>query len=126
MEEVSATDAARGFSAMLDAVRTLRETFVVTRGGALARLILDTTVLVAAQRDRKRLHGPVADDQHDRARRPRSGASTRRAPPHVRSTGRPREAHDLIIAATAKATSRIVVSADATAFTDPPEVPHRP
>lgn len=33
MKEISATDAARGFSAMLDAVEHDGETFVVTRGG---------------------------------------------------------------------------------------------
>jgi tRNA(fMet)-specific endonuclease VapC len=41
---------------------------------------------------------------------------------HVRRQGRPRGAHDLIIAATAKAASRTVVSADAAAFTDLPGV----
>ena len=45
---------------------------------------------------------------------------------HTRSPGRPRGAHDLIIAATARSTTRIVVSADATAFTDLPNVAHRP
>ena len=41
---------------------------------------------------------------------------------HVRRTGRSRGAHDLIIAATAAACDRIVVSADATAFADLPGV----
>lgn len=42
---------------------------------------------------------------------------------HVRRTGRPRGAHDLIIAATAQATDRLLVSTDAQAgFTDLPEV----
>jgi len=40
----------------------------------------------------------------------------------VRSQGRPRGAHDLIIAATAKASTRTVVSADPTAFIDLPGV----
>ena len=40
----------------------------------------------------------------------------------VRTQGRPRGAHDLIIAATAKAFDLIVVSADAAAFTDLPGV----
>ena len=47
---------------------------------------------------------------------------------HVRHQGRPRRAHDLIIAATARTASRKVVSADATAFADLPGVqvhPHR-
>jgi tRNA(fMet)-specific endonuclease VapC len=38
----------------------------------------------------------------------------------VRRQGRPRGAHDLVIAATALASSREVVSADATAFVDLP------
>jgi len=40
----------------------------------------------------------------------------------VRSQGKPRGAHDLIIAATAKAFDRTVVSADRTAFRDLPGV----
>lgn len=44
----------------------------------------------------------------------------------VRRQGKPRGAHDLLIAATAKASRRAVVTADATAFTDLPglEVHH--
>jgi len=41
---------------------------------------------------------------------------------HVRSQGRPRGAHDLIIAATARAAARTVVSADTSAFADLPGV----
>jgi tRNA(fMet)-specific endonuclease VapC len=40
----------------------------------------------------------------------------------VRRQGRPRGAHDLVIAATARATRRTVVSADKTAFADLPGV----
>ncbi len=40
----------------------------------------------------------------------------------VRRQGRPRGAHDLIVAATAKATRREVVSADSTAYRDLPGV----
>lgn len=40
----------------------------------------------------------------------------------VRGQGRPRGAHDLLIAATARATGRRIVTADRTAFTDLPEV----
>jgi tRNA(fMet)-specific endonuclease VapC len=40
----------------------------------------------------------------------------------VRRQGLPRGAHDLIIAATAKAANRLVVTADATAFENLPEV----
>lgn len=41
---------------------------------------------------------------------------------HVRRQGRPRGAHDLIIAATARAASRSIVSADESAFADLPGV----
>lgn len=44
----------------------------------------------------------------------------------VRTQGRPRGAHDLVIAATAMAFGRIVVTADAAAFTDLPDVEVRP
>ncbi len=40
----------------------------------------------------------------------------------VREAGRPRGAHDLLIAATARATDRTVVTADGSAFTDLPGV----
>jgi tRNA(fMet)-specific endonuclease VapC len=43
----------------------------------------------------------------------------------VRRQGLPRGAHDLIIAATAKASSRTVVTADTGAFKDLPDVPVR-
>jgi len=46
----------------------------------------------------------------------------------VRRRGRPRGAHDLVIAATAVASDRVVVTADAGAFDDLPDVmvqPHR-
>jgi predicted nucleic acid-binding protein len=41
---------------------------------------------------------------------------------HVRSQGRPRGAHDLVIAATASMAGRTVVSADTSAFADLPGV----
>jgi tRNA(fMet)-specific endonuclease VapC len=41
---------------------------------------------------------------------------------YARRTGRPRGAHDLLIAATAQARARIVVSADASGFDDLPQV----
>lgn len=41
---------------------------------------------------------------------------------HVRASGHPRGAHDLIIAATARAATRTVVSADRSAFADLPGV----
>lgn len=40
----------------------------------------------------------------------------------VRRQGRPRGAHDLIIAATARSTGRVVVTADSGAFSDLPDV----
>jgi tRNA(fMet)-specific endonuclease VapC len=44
---------------------------------------------------------------------------------HVRRSGRPRRAHDLLIAATARARDRMVVTADAAGFADLPGVPVR-
>lgn len=44
---------------------------------------------------------------------------------HTRQTGRLRGAHDLIIAATARARGREVLSADTGGFEDLPEVPFR-
>jgi predicted nucleic acid-binding protein len=40
----------------------------------------------------------------------------------VRRAGRPRGAHDLIIAATARATGRMVLTGDGSAFADLPDV----
>jgi tRNA(fMet)-specific endonuclease VapC len=45
---------------------------------------------------------------------------------HARRTGRPRGAHDLQIAATARATGRLLVTTDHAAFDDLPGVNHRP
>jgi tRNA(fMet)-specific endonuclease VapC len=44
---------------------------------------------------------------------------------HTRSTGRPRGAHDLLIAATARAQQRTVITADSTGFADLPGVTTR-
>lgn len=44
---------------------------------------------------------------------------------HARRSGRPRGAHDLQIAATARATGRILLTTDRTAFDDLPGVDHR-
>jgi tRNA(fMet)-specific endonuclease VapC len=44
---------------------------------------------------------------------------------HARRSGRPRGAHDLLIAATAGATGRIVLTTDRGAFDDLPGVAHR-
>lgn len=45
---------------------------------------------------------------------------------HVRRQGKPRGAHDLVIAATARTAGRTVVTADARAFADLPGVPLLP
>jgi len=44
---------------------------------------------------------------------------------HARRSGRPRGAHDLQVAATARATGRILVTTDRNAFDDLPGVHHR-
>jgi tRNA(fMet)-specific endonuclease VapC len=44
---------------------------------------------------------------------------------HARRSGRPRGAHDLQIAATARATGRTLLTTDRTAFDDLPDVRHR-
>ena len=126
----------------------------------MARLILDSEVLIATERTGKHLNGMI-DDGDDVAIAAISAAelltgvnlagatlrdkraafvrsvldtipievydlSVARAHAdllaHVRRAGRPRGAHDLIIAATAVATDRIVVSADHDAFADLPGV----
>jgi len=129
----------------------------------VARLILDSTVIIAAERSVKVLNQLISDDDDvaiaavtaaemlvgvelaDDARRASRTAFVRsvlntipveeydldvaraHAPllAHTRRTGRPRGAHDLIIAATAIARERIVVSADVTAFHDLPGVAFR-
>ncbi len=126
----------------------------------MARLILDSEVLIATERAGKYLNGVIADDDDvaiaaisaaelltgvalaDDAHRDKRTAFVRsvldtipievydlsvaRAHAHllahVRRAGRPRGAHDLIIAATAVATDRIVVSADNRAYADLPGV----
>ena len=44
---------------------------------------------------------------------------------HARRAGEPRGAHDLQIAATARATDRTLITTDTTAFSDLPRVSHR-
>ena len=126
----------------------------------MARLILDTTVLISAERTAKNLSRLIADEDDvaiaaitaaellvgvelaDGARQSRRAAFVRsvldavpvedydldvatehaRLLAHVRRSGRPRGAHDLIIAATAAAAGRAIVSADVTAFADLPGV----
>lgn len=126
----------------------------------MARLILDSTVLIAAERSGRLLNRLIADDDDvavaaitaaelvagvsltDDTRRPGRAAfveSVLETVPievydlpvarahadllaHTRRQGRPRGAHDLIIAATAVARARVVVSTDAAAFADLPGV----
>jgi len=130
----------------------------------VARLILDTSALVAAERSRSRLDRLIGDDDDvviaaitaaellvgvhlaDETNRPRRAAfvdavlttipvedydldvakAHAALLAHVSRAGRPRGAHDLLIAATAAATGRTVVSADVEAFADLPNVTHRP
>jgi len=125
------------------------------------RLILDTGVLIRAERGRARLGRALRDDDDvaiaaisaaellvgvelaDADRRPgraayvddvlatvpveeytlEVAAAHARLLAHVRRTGRSRGAHDLIIAATAVATGRTVLTSDASAaFADLPGV----
>jgi tRNA(fMet)-specific endonuclease VapC len=126
----------------------------------VARLILDTTVFIDAEKRGRQLNRLIADDDDvaiaavtaaellvgvelaDDARRLERAAFVRSVLDtvpiedydvqvarvhatllaHVRRTGKPRGAHDLIIAATAAARDRFVVSADNTAFADLPGV----
>lgn len=126
----------------------------------MARLILDTDVLIAAERSGRVLNRLIhddddvaiatitvaellvgvrlADDSHRQLRSafvqsvldtiPVEAYDVRVAQAHadllahVRRTGRSRGAHDLIIAATGSATDRIVVSTDAGAYADLPQV----
>jgi tRNA(fMet)-specific endonuclease VapC len=134
------------------------------RGPELARLILDTSILIAAERDRRSIDELVDDEDDvavaavtiaellvgvelgDRRRRgTRERYVTRivrtipsepydldvarahaRLLAHVRGSGRSRGAHDLIIAATALARGRSVVTADAAGFDDLPGVSAKP
>lgn len=126
----------------------------------MARLILDTTALIAIERGDRTLAGAFDDSDDvalatvsvaellvgaelaDASRHPRRtelinrlvteipmepytvGVARKHAGlmAHVRRTGRPRGAHDLIIAATALASDRVVVTADRRGFDDLPGV----
>lgn len=126
----------------------------------MARLILDTTVLIDAERRGEHLDKLIHDDDDiaiaaitaaellvgvelgDEVRRQARSAFVRSVLEtipiedydasvarthatlltHVRRSGNPRGAHDLIIAATAATHDRLVVSADRAAFADLPGV----
>ena len=130
------------------------------RGEVLDRLILDTTILVAAERTRSDLDRIVADEDDvviatvtaaellvgvelatPRRRKGRKAfveALLELVPiesydlivarehatllAHARRSGRSRGAHDLLIAATALATDRIVVTGDTSGFDELPGV----
>jgi tRNA(fMet)-specific endonuclease VapC len=129
-------------------------------GAALDRLILDTTVLISAERTGSALDAVIADEddvaiaavtaaellvgvelataRHRERRRqfveavlgtiPVEGYDLAVARAHarllaaVRRTGRPRGAHDLIVAATAVSTDREVLTTDASGFAGLPGV----
>ena len=129
----------------------------------MARLILDTSVLIDVEHSGKRLDRLVADEDDvaiaavtaaellvgvelaTENRRPTRAAFVRsvlntvpvedydiavarvhaQLLAHVRRTGTPRGAHDLIIVATAVAHDRVVVSSDVTAFEQLPGVATR-
>ena len=129
----------------------------------MARLILDSTILIGAERSGRHLNRIISDDDDvaiaavtaaelvvgirladdgHRARRTAFVQSVLGTIPieaydlkvaeahaellaHVRREGRPRGAHDLIVAATACARERIVVASDAAAFEDLPGVTAR-
>jgi tRNA(fMet)-specific endonuclease VapC len=129
----------------------------------VARVILDTTVLIGVERSRRGLDRLLADeddvaiaavtaaellvgvalaDDAHRAHRSAFVTSVLDTVPvedydlavarahaelmvHVRRSGRVRGAHDLLIAATARARDRMVVTADSSGFADLPGVPVR-
>ena len=76
MREISATDAARGFSALLDAVEHDGETFVVTRGGKrIARLEPAAGTTGATVKQLLRRH-PTDPDWSEELRDVRAHAAT--------------------------------------------------
>jgi tRNA(fMet)-specific endonuclease VapC len=133
------------------------------RGAALERLILDTTVLISAERRSWDVNEVFADeddlaiaaitaaelmvgvemaDSKHRTKRKKYvedilvtiqienydlavARSHSQLLFHVRKTGRPRGAHDLIIAATAISSGRSVITADEDGFKDLPGVNFR-
>jgi prevent-host-death family protein len=100
MKTVSATEAARNLSEVLDGVERRHQTYLVTRGGKpMARI---TPVPSANGLEVKRLLRDHAADPSWRG------------------------AHDLIIAATARARDRIVVTTGRGGFADLPRVSVRP
>ena len=131
-----------------------------TRGAALERLILDTTILIVAERSADALDAIIGDEddvviaaitaaellvgvqladrKHKRSREAFVASLLSSIPvepydlqvarvhaellAHARRAGRTRGAHDLQIAATARAHSRTVATADTVGFDDLPGV----
>jgi len=76
VKEISATEAARGFSALLDAVEHDGETFVVTRGGrGIARIQPASGVSGAVVKSILRQH-PTDADWSEELRELRANAPT--------------------------------------------------
>lgn len=91
---ISVAELAVGVELADDERRVKRETFVAA--------VLEAVTIEGYDLDVARAHGALLA--------------------HARRSGRPRGAHDLIIAATARARGREVISADESAFTELPEV----
>jgi prevent-host-death family protein len=121
MPEVTATDAARRFSDLLDSVEHDGEHYTIIRHGrAFAQIDPVSRGRGSDTKDLLRRSGPDPEWA--------TSLDEVRALVAVRRSGRPRGAHDLVIAATARASKRTVVTSDLTAFTDLPGVtvlPHR-
>jgi tRNA(fMet)-specific endonuclease VapC len=87
------------------------------RGAGLERLILDATVLVTAARGRRGLENAIADDDDVAI----AAVTVAELLVRIELAGarhRARGAHDLIIAATAISSERIVLTADVRGFED--------
>jgi tRNA(fMet)-specific endonuclease VapC len=123
MRSMSATEASRVFSDLLDAVEHDGDADVAI--AALNPVELNVWVELASARHREARTAFVADAGRTLPTLP---CDERVADVHatllssVRHAGRPRGAHGLIIAATAAAWDRTIVTYDGSAFTDLPGV----
>lgn len=75
MKEVTATDAARQFSALLTAVETNDETFVITRGGKVIARIEPAGGTSGAAVKALLRHYPADDEWLEQLREMRDGAA---------------------------------------------------
>ncbi|TNM32984.1 type II toxin-antitoxin system prevent-host-death family antitoxin [Streptomyces sedi] len=114
---MTATEVARNFASVLDRAEH-GETIVITRGGRRLATLAPTPAGNGAAIKAFLESHPVDEDlAHDVA------LVHARLLAHVRREGKPRGAHDLIIAATAAATARTLLTTDGkTAFDDLPGV----